>query len=115
MSGVSSLSGAVSQYLTQDTVSRLFTQMGASLTNELTPNSYKAYLQVITWTVIDMLKNSFSESQLKEGTIKPLVDSSIHGMCKITPQNLGFGDSTIPGLTSRVIWYSLKLSGNDLV
>ena len=109
-----SLSEAVSQYLTHETVSRLFTQMGANLTNELAPNRYEAYLQVITWAVLERLENSFSESQLKEDAVKPLVDNSIHGICNIVPQDRGFADPTIPGLTSRVIWYSLKLSGRPL-
>lgn len=110
----SSLSGAVSRYLDRDTTSRLFTQMGASLTNELTPNYYEAYLQVITWIVLDKLKSSFSASQLEEKNLKPLVDDSIRGMCEIVPQDLGFADLMIPGLTSRVIWYSLKFSGRPL-
>ena len=109
-----SLSEAVNQYLTRDTVSRFFTQMGASLTNEITPNSYRAYLQVITWAVLDKLKNSFPASQLKEDTVQPIVASSIHRVCKIVPQDLGFADPTVPGLMSRVIWYSLRLSGRPL-
>lgn len=110
------LTQTVTGYLDQGIVSRFFDQMGSSLENHLTPNGYQAYVQVITWAVLERLKasNSFPTSQLNEDTVRPIVNNSIKGMCTVMPQDLGFPDPMQPCIMSRVIWLSLKFFGREL-
>ncbi len=103
------LTPTVAQYLTYDKVESLFNQMGVQLTyHHLTPNGYQAHVQVITWVIQEKLKasNSFPKSQLTEDNVRPIVDSTIKGMCIVIPQDEGFPDVMPPGLLSRIIWYS---------
>lgn len=107
---------AITEYLSTDTVSSYFDQMGSSLTNHLTSNEYHAYLQVITWTVLEKLKNSnsFPISQLNENTVGPLVNNTIIHLCNLVPQDPGYPSLTPSCLMSRVIWWSLKCLGREL-
>lgn len=116
MKGQPDLTQAVTQYLNHDTVDRFFNQMGSNLTNQLTLNEYQAYLQVITWSVLDKLKasDSFEVIQLNEDKVKPIVNNTIKDMCNIVLQDLGYPDFMPSCLMSRVIWWSLKLSGREL-
>jgi hypothetical protein len=110
------LSQTVTQYLTHETVGRLFHQMGSSLDNEMMLNDYQAYVQVIAWSILDKLKisDSFPVSQLVEDNVKPIVDSAIKDMCTIVPQDLEYPHFALSCFTSRVIWWSLKLSRREL-
>ncbi len=111
------LTHAITARLNPEAVGRFFDQMGSSLTNNLTPNEYQAYLQVITWAILERLNASdFPQfAPLDENRVKPIVHESIRGMCSIIKQDLGYPDSTIPGLMSRVIWWSLKVCRYELL
>ena len=116
MTAQADLKETVTQYLNYKTVGHFFNQMGSSLTNHLTPNEYQAYLQVITWAVLDRLKaQSFTSPgiQISEDNVTPIVDRAIRDIC-IVQQDLSYPDCMPSFLMSRVIWWSMKLVGRDL-
>ncbi len=101
------LTQRVRQSLTPDNVESLFQQMGISLTDHhLTPNGYKARVQVIAWVLLEKLADSFPATELTENNVKPIVDSAIKEMCTVMPPDLRCPDVMPPGLLSRIIWYS---------
>jgi len=110
------LTKAITDRLNPAAVKRFFNQMGSSLTNNLTPNAYQAYLQVITWAILERL-NAYAPPlpPLDEDRVGLIVDRSIRGMCNIIPEDLGYPSSSIPCLESRLIWYSLKVCGDELI
>lgn len=114
MAAQTTLTGAsiegIIQSLDRETVERFFGQMGSNLSNHLTPNEYQAYLQVITWAVLDRLKAT--DSVINEDNIKPLVDRTIKPMCTIQ-EELGYPDTIPSFLLSRVIWWTRTLGGKE--
>ncbi len=103
--------------LNPDALECIFNKMGASLTNNLTSNEYQAYLQVITWAILERLNASdFPQSTpLDEDRVSLIVDSKIRGMCNLMTKDLGYPDSTPSCLMSRVIWCLLKICGDELI
>jgi hypothetical protein len=111
------LTQSIVNRLDQNTLECIFNKMGSSLTNNFSPNGYQAYLQVITWAILERLNASDSPqlTPLDEDRVSLIVDKKIRGMCNIIAEDLGYPDSTPPGLTSRAIWWTLKLCRRELI
>lgn len=111
------LTRAIVMKLDSNVLEAIFNKMGSSLDNNFSPNGYQAYLQVITWAILERLNasDSLPLTPIDENRVSLIVDKKIRGMCNIIPEDLGYPDSTPPGLTSRVIWWTLKLCRRELI
>ena len=111
------LTQAVTERLSPDAIGCFFDRMGSSLTNDITPSGYQAYVQVITWAILERFNASdFPQfAPLEEDRVSLIVDRNIRGMCNIIPEDLGYPDPTPSGLKSRVIWWSLKVLRRELL
>ena len=100
------LEASVAPYLTPDKVARFRQQVGLQPDTNLTPNEYRAYLQVYTWAVLAHLNRA--GRQLTEESVSPIVDSTLQTEFTVLPRDLGFPDVIPSWIRSRVVWYTTR-------